>query len=177
MQSRTEWRRMIWLAMLGALAIVLSALENILIPELPFMPPGSKPGLSNVVTMFVACEFGPVATVYIIVIKAVFVLITRGVSAFGMSLSGGLLSGIVITVMLNLKASSISYIGISVLAASAHNIGQLIMSMLYTGSTAMINYLPILLIFAVVSGTITGVLIQVLMPRIQSAVRSSKITG
>ena len=43
--------RLTTLAVLGALAIVLSALEN-LIPPLPMMPPGAKLGLSNIVTMF-----------------------------------------------------------------------------------------------------------------------------
>jgi len=169
MRSPTDNNKITKFAMMGALAIVLSALENILIPELPFMPPGAKPGLSNVVTMFAACEYGIGATIYIIIIKALFVLITRGGTAFAMSLAGGILSGIVITVMLRLKISEVSYIGISVLAASAHNIGQLLMSMLYTGSIVMINYLPVLLLFADISGTITGVLIQVLVPKIQSA--------
>ena len=45
--------RLTTLAVLGALAIVLSALEN-LIPPLPMMPPGAKLGLSNIVTMFAA---------------------------------------------------------------------------------------------------------------------------
>ncbi len=173
MRSPTDMTKMTRLAILGALAIVLSALENTLLPEVPFMPPGSKPGLSNVVTMLAACRFGPAATLYIIVIKAVFVLVTRGASAFGMSLAGGILSGIVITVMLRINSVNISYIGISVLAASAHNTAQLVISMLYTGSAVMINYLPLLLVFAVLSGIITGVLLQVLLPRIQTAADAS----
>ena len=50
--------RLTTLAVLGALAIVLSALEN-LIPPLPMMPPrGPSSGLSNIVTMFAAGTFG-----------------------------------------------------------------------------------------------------------------------
>ena len=41
------------IGLLGALALVLGILENLL-PPLPGMPPGAKAGLSNLVTMFAA---------------------------------------------------------------------------------------------------------------------------
>ena len=47
-----------FLGMMAALALVLSFLEGMLIPDIPFLPVGAKPGLSNVVTMFVASTMG-----------------------------------------------------------------------------------------------------------------------
>ena len=72
----------------AALAIVLSALEN-LIPPLPMMPPGAKLGLSNIVTMFAAGTFGLIPALAIALLKALFAGATRGVTALLMSLAGG----------------------------------------------------------------------------------------
>ena len=49
MKKKTE--RIALIGLLGALALVLGILENLL-PPLPGMPPGAKAGLSNLVTMF-----------------------------------------------------------------------------------------------------------------------------
>ena len=51
MKKKAE--RIALIGLLGALALVLGILENLL-PPLPGMPPGAKAGLSNLVTMFAA---------------------------------------------------------------------------------------------------------------------------
>ena len=170
-------KKTVVLAIMGALAIVLSTLENLILPAMPFLPPGAKPGLSNIVTMFVAGTFGIGATFYVIFIKSLFVLVTRGMSAFVISLAGGILSGIVMTVLIRMKFESISYIGISVLAAVSHNIGQLIMSVIYSGTIALVNYLPVLLVFGVISGLITGIIICISMPKIKAAYAAQGLNG
>lgn len=162
-------KKLVSLAIMGALAIVLSTLENLLLPAMPFLPPGAKPGLSNIVTMFAAGTFGIGATVYIVFIKSLFVLITRGMSAFAISLAGGILSAVVMTVLIRMKLKSVSFIGISVLAAISHNIGQLAMSIIYSGTIALVNYLPVLIIFGVISGMITGAIICTVMPKLTTA--------
>ena len=48
---RPQTRRLTQLAFLGTLALVISGLEW-MIPPLPMLPPGAKPGLSNIVTMY-----------------------------------------------------------------------------------------------------------------------------
>ena len=77
------------IGLLGALALVLGILENLL-PPLPGMPPGAKAGLSNLVTMFAAGAIGLPAALFIAAIKGLFAFLTRGVSAGLMSLCGGL---------------------------------------------------------------------------------------
>ena len=73
------------IGLLGALALVLGILENLL-PPLPGMPPGAKAGLSNLVTMFAAGAIGLPAALFIAAIKGLFAFLTRGVSAGLMSL-------------------------------------------------------------------------------------------
>ena len=74
-----------------ALALAFSYLET-LIPAYPGFPPGAKPGLSNIVTMFMAGSAGPLYAFFITVIKGLFAGVTRGFTAMLMSLSGGILS-------------------------------------------------------------------------------------
>ena len=77
--------------LLGALALVLALLEGML-PPLPGLPPGAKPGLSNIATMFAAGSLGLPYALAVALVKGMFAFLTRGVTAGLMSLSGGLLS-------------------------------------------------------------------------------------
>lgn len=160
------YSRVAFLGILGALAIVLSIMENVIMPALPFMPPGAKPGLSNIVMMFAACTLGWQETLLIVVFKSLFVLITRGGSAFLMSISGGLLSSLAALILIRMNLKNISLIGISVVAAVVHNIGQLLMSALLTHTLMLLDYLPLLMIFGVVSGVITGVIVSLVIPAV-----------
>ena len=49
--KKSPARRAALAGILGAEALALSWLEALL-PAFPFLPPGAKPGLSNIVTMF-----------------------------------------------------------------------------------------------------------------------------
>ena len=77
--------------LLGALALVLSAAEN-MIPPVPVLPPGAKLGLSNLVTMFAVNALGLAPALFITLLKSLFAGLTRGVLASVMSLAGGLAS-------------------------------------------------------------------------------------
>lgn len=156
---------------MGAVALVLSFAENMLMPQVIFLPPGAKPGLSNIVTMFASSVMGFYAMIYIVVIKAVFAFITRGATAFFMSLAGGLLSGLTMTVLIKMNSKKISLVGIGVISACAHNMGQLAVSCVITGTSALLNYAPFLLIFGVVTGIVTGTVLKVVLPKIESAVK------
>lgn len=178
MPLRTEktYSKVAYLGILGALTIVLSIMENAIMPALPFMPPGAKPGLSNIVVMFAASTLGLQETLLIVVFKSLFVLITRGGSAFLMSISGGLLSSLTALILIRMDMKNISLIGISVAAAVVHNIGQLLMSALLTHTLMLLDYLPLLMIFGVVSGVITGVIVSLVIPAV-SQVQTHKYFG
>lgn len=158
---------------LGALALVLSLFENILLPELPFLPAGAKPGLSNIVTMFTASFAGFWGALYITLLKALFAFITRGATACLMSLCGGVLSTLMLCLAMKKEGKNLSFVGIGVLCAAFHNLGQLISACLISGSILLISYGKYLLIFAVVSGSLTGMILNVLMPKLRKALKIS----
>lgn len=156
-----------FLGMMAALALVLSFLENMLIPDIPFLPVGAKPGLSNVVTMYVAATMGFPGAISITLIKGIFALLTRGATASFMSLSGGILSTVALCLVIKLKDKVFSFVGIGIICAVAHNMGQLMAACAVSGTYSLINYAKYLLIFSLVTGSITGVMLTLLMPRIE----------
>ena len=155
------------LGVLGALALVLGFLEHLVIPDIPFLPVGAKPGLSNIVTMFTATAFGFSSAIYIALIKAVFALITRGVTASVMSLCGGVLSVCVMCIMLKDSRKTFSFVGVSILCAIAHNMAQLTVACVISGTVSLFNYGKYLLIFSLVTGFVTGPVLTVLMPSVE----------
>lgn len=147
---------------LSALAVAVSAAESAL--DLPFLPPGAKPGLSNVVTVTAAVLSGFAGAFYITAVKALFALITRGVTAFILSFCGGMLSAAVTVLLLKRCGKYFSVIGISAAGAFVHNTAQLAAAMVITSTPALIYYAPLLWIFALISGILTGMIIKAVRP-------------
>ncbi len=145
-----------------AIAIVLSIVEG-LFPTAYFMPPGSKLGLSNIPVMFSASKLSVGETLLIVFTKSAFVFITRGFTAFCMSLAGGILSALCMIFIFR-KTKGFGFMGIGVLSALCHNAGQLIVSFFLVQTTAIAGYAPVLLIASVFTGILTGTILKVSMP-------------
>ncbi len=160
---KTKTQKTALLGILGAQALALSFFENLL-PAVPFLPPGVKLGLSNIVTMFTAGTMGFFSALAVTLIKSLFALLTRGVTAFFMSFGGGLLSTIAMCLMIKFAKEKSGYIGIAVVSSLSHNFGQLTVSIIITGTTAMVNYAPVLLVSGIVMGIITGIILKAVMP-------------
>lgn len=150
---------------MGALAITVSFLEGLF--NIPFLPPGAKPGLSNVITLCALTLVNLWGGIYIVIVKALFALLTRGFIAFLLSFSGGMISLLVMAFLLKIKRCPFSIVGISIIGAIIHNTAQLGVSILITKTPMLIYYLPVLIVFSLFSGTVTGVIIKILKPYIQ----------
>lgn len=161
--------------MLSAVAIVLSYLES-LIPTAAFMPPGAKAGFSNIATMFAASSMGFLPAVAITLIKAVFAGVTRGMTAFFMSLAGGMLSTVTMYLLFRF-AKKTGYMVIGILSAIMHNLGQLIVAAFLVGSSAVIGYAPVLLISGIITGAITGSILRAVIPQLMKTVKNTDFKG
>lgn len=149
-----------------AAAVVLSAVESLL-PTAPFMMPGSKLGLSNVVVMFAASSMSIAETLFIVIAKSFFVLITRGATAFFMSLAGGLLSAACLLIIFR-RVKNFGFIGTGVASALFHNAGQLLVSFIIIGSTAVLGYAPVLIFTSIATGILTGALLRAAYPYLKN---------
>ncbi len=160
---KTKTQKIALLGILSAQALALSFIENLL-PAMPFLPPGVKPGLSNIVTMFTAGTMGLLPALGVTLMKSLFALLTRGVTAFFMSFGGGLLSTLAMCLMIKLVKSKSGFVGVAVVSAVCHNLGQLAVSIIVTKTTAMLYYTPVLLLSGIVMGIITGTVLKAVMP-------------
>ena len=161
-QTRSPARRAAELGLWMALAIVISTLEEFL-PTIPV--PGAKPGLSNIVTMLVLSVDGLPAAMLVTGGKAVFALF-RGGTAFVLSLAGGVCSTLLMVLCRRLFGRYVSYVGIGVAGAVAHNLAQWGVAMLMM-SSSLLYYAPWLLLTATVAGTVTGLVLNIAMPALE----------
>lgn len=148
---------------LCAQALALSFIEG-LIPALPWLPPGAKPGFSNIITMFAAESLGLGQALVITFVKGGFAFITRGATAALMSLSGGILSTLAMFFLLKYGRKIFGLMGISVISALCHNAGQLIASVSITGSAKTFYYAPFLAVFGIITGILTGFIFKAVLP-------------
>ncbi len=155
---------------LSAVALTLSYLEG-LIPTVAFMPPGAKMGFSNIATMFAASSMGLVSALAITFIKALFAGITRGVTAFFMSLCGGILSTVTMYLLFKLSKKT-GYMAIGIICALVHNFGQLIVAIITAGNLSVLGYAPVLLISGTVTGAVTGTVLRAVMPSLERVTKT-----
>lgn len=142
-------------AVLTALALGLSTIEN-LFPVTLFIPlPGVKLGLANIVTVFALYELGAVPALTILVARCLLGgLFAGNASALIFSMLGGLTAMLVMIGLKQLKRLSI--FGVSIGGAAAHNVGQIVAAMITLGNTMVLGYLPFLLAVSLLTGTLTG---------------------
>lgn len=142
-------------ALLVSLALVLSYTER-LIPLQMFIPlPGIKLGLANIVTLIALVLLGGRSALLVLVLRCLLgAMFSGSITSLLFSLSGGLLAMIVMILASRLRFLSIY--GVSILGAAAHNIGQILASMLLMHSVYIAAYLPYLLVVALFTGGATG---------------------
>jgi len=136
-------------------AILISFLETFI--PIPIPVPGIKLGLANIITML-GIVFLSWQDVLLIVIVRSFVvaILTRGVMMLAFSLTGGILSAIVMWLLYSKLSRFFSIKGISIAGAITHNTVQLVVASAMLGQFVVLYYLPVLLISAVITGLITG---------------------
>ena len=147
-----------------AIIIILSAIEHILLPPLPFLPPNMKLGLSNIIIMYCVFFISKTQAVTLNTAKSLFVFLMRGSVAASLSFCGGILSILIIIMLIYIFKERVSYTAVSVAGAVAHNIGQFAAVSIIIYSPYIIYYLPVLLISGVILGNITGLLLKIIMP-------------
>lgn len=142
-------------AVLTALALTLSYLENFFPTVLLIPLPGIKLGLANIVTVFALYYLGAGSALLILLARCFLGAMFAGnAAALIFSVMGGVLAMLVMILLHRIPFLSIY--GVSIAGAAGHNIGQVGAAILTLGSTAPLAYLPLLLIVSLFTGTLTG---------------------
>jgi len=153
-------------AMMLALIMVFSLLESTVTPLLG-LPPGVRLGLSNIVIMYSLFSISKPSALLLVVLKSIFVLITRGGIAGLLSFFGGVLALVIMIFLMFLFKDKISALILSVAGAISHNIGQLMVVSLLFRTNLLLVYLPVLLVSGVIMGVITSSLLKATLPLIK----------
>ena len=142
-------------AVLTALALALSYVENFLPLSLAVPLPGVKLGLANIVTVFALYALGTGHAFLILIARCTLgALFAGNLNALLFSLFGGL-SAMAVMALLS-RSKHLSLYGVSIGGAAAHNCGQIAAAMLTLGNTAPLYYLPLLLGVSLFTGALTG---------------------
>ncbi len=164
----SQAKKITFLALLLGAALILSYVEA-LVPLGAF-----KIGLPNVAVLLICKLFSRRMGLLLSLARiSLSTLLFGSVTAFAFSLGGGILAWILIALTLPFYGK-ISFIGISVLAAAAHNFGQTIAACFVFGSVAPLAMLWWLLLLAVPAGILTGMLAQIVCGRLTHLLNGGK---
>ncbi len=155
-------RKLALLAMLVSVALVLHVVENML--PIPYIAPGVKLGLANIVSLMAIIIFGFREALAVVLLRTFLGSLLGGVpSNFFFSAAGGALSTIVMYAMYKWGSTKFSMVGISVMGAVAHNAGQLFVAGIIVENFGLYIYLPVLMVSAVVTGVFIGFTVNYVM--------------
>ena len=142
-------------AVLTAMALALSYLENFFPLSLAIPIPGVKLGLANIVTVFALYVLGPGQAMLILLARCLLGAVFAGnMNALIFSLLGGV-SAMLVMILLS-RSRRLSVYGVSIGGAAAHNCGQVAAAVLTLGNTAPLYCVPVLLGVSLFTGALTG---------------------
>lgn len=159
--------------MLSALALVLSFLESLI----PFQPglPGIKLGLANLVIVFALYRMNVHSALLINTVRILLAgLLFSGLFGLLYSAAGAAASLAAMTLLLQInqkreqvgKSILFSIFGVSMTGGVFHNLGQLLVAILFLSSLNLIYYLPVMIISGIVMGLINGMIARLLLQKL-----------
>lgn len=157
-------KRLTLLALLTALALVLSYVESLL-PPLTAVP-GIKPGLGNLSVLLALYGLGVWPALALSAVRLTLSSLLFGTGMrFLYSLAGAALSFLAMALLK--RTDRFSPVGVSVLGGVCHNLGQIAAALLLE-TPAILGYLPVLLLTGTLSGALIGLLGGWLLRRLKS---------
>lgn len=151
-----QTRHLMYLSLLVAMALVLSLVERNI--PVPFMTPGAKLGLANLVTVLALYSLPKKRDIVMIIVARLLLTSIFGGSVSGLMYGsmGALLSFLIMIFIKSLLKDKVSIIGVSAAGAVFHNIGQILVSICIVKNVGVALYLPFLSIAGIVTGIFVG---------------------
>jgi heptaprenyl diphosphate synthase len=149
--------RMIYIGLLVSQALVLYLIESMI--PVPFITPGAKLGLANLVTVIALYTLGSNKDAFLVVILRLMLSTMFGgnLSSFMYSATGAILSYAIMVFFKKVGKDKLSIIGVSASGAVFHNVGQLLMASIVVKNIGIMLYLPVLSIAGIGTGIFIGI--------------------
>ncbi len=162
-------KKIVFMSLLIGQSLVLYIIETYMPNPFLAMAPGAKLGLSNIITLLSLNILGFKETFVILGIRIIMAsMFSGGLSAFLYSICGGILSLTTMYIFLKLKKINFSIIGVSILGAIAHNIGQLLVASIMIENKGIFIYLPLLFLSSIPTGLFIGLACKFLINNVKS---------
>lgn len=164
--SQTRIKRLAFVGIASALALLLSYVE-FLLPPVFVAVPGIKLGLPNVVIIYVLYCLGTRRAALVSFVRiCISALLFGTVMTLAYSLAGAVLSLAVMALLR--RTDKLSAVGVSVAGGVAHNLGQILVAMLLLDTPQLAFYMIVLTITGTLSGVFIGLCGSLLVKRIPS---------
>ncbi|MTI69286.1 MAG: Gx transporter family protein [Firmicutes bacterium] len=158
----SKTKKIVIIALLVAQALVLHYIERMI--PVNFGIPGAKLGLANIITLVALYLFSFKDVLTIIILRTLMsTLMSGSVSGLLFSMVGGILSFLVMYGVKELGKDYVSTMGVSIIGAISHNIGQIIVAAFIIESLKIAYYLPFLIIAAIGTGLFVGLTVNYLL--------------
>lgn len=158
-------KKMTYMSLMVGYSLILYIIEGYIPNPLITIFPGAKLGLTNIITLTSLVVFGIKDTFVIVSVRVLMSSIFTGpISYLMFSIVGAYLS--LLFMMIALKTDKFSLIGVSVIGAIGHNIGQLIVASFIIKNAMMFGYLPYMLIASVITGIFVGITSKYMVDKI-----------
>lgn len=148
--------KMVYMSLLVSMALILSLIERMM--PVPFVTPGAKLGLANLIIIISVYTLDSYKDAFIILVLRVLLsaLLGGNMSILLYSATGGIFSFIATLATKELGGKHVSIIGISSCASVFHNVGQLLAASLILNNFGVYLYLPVLSSIGIVTGIFIG---------------------
>ena len=150
---KEKTKKIAFLGIATSVALILAYIEAIL-PPIWTAVPGIKVGLPNLIIILVLYRFGFKYAAMVSGVRLIIVSILFGnAMTLAYSVAGAVLSLVLMGTLK--KADKFSTVGVSIVGAVSHNLGQIIVA-IFLFDTVQIGYYMIVLAF---TGTVAGIFI------------------
>lgn len=160
------------LAMCGlfvALAMIFSYVESLL--PIPFPVPAMRLGFANIAIITVLYMYGERDAFAVNLVRIILSAVLFGtINSFLFSISGGLVSLVVMVFIRRIKIFSI--LGVSTLGGITHNMVQILIAIWTLGSFAIGYLMPIFIVMGLVTGIICGLISRLFMKHVSKLKRN-----
>ena len=149
--------KMVYISLLVAQALVLSLFERMI--PVPFITPGAKLGLANIVIVIALYTLDNYKEVFLVIFLRLLLSTMFGgnLSSLMFSLFGSVFSFLIMVVIKEVFKDKVSIIGVSSAGGVFHNIGQLLVAAYIVKNIGVMLYLPVLSIAGIVTGIFVGI--------------------
>ena len=156
-------KKITFLGLMVGYSLILYILETYIPNPLIVFFPGAKLGLTNIITLISLLIFGLKETFIIVTVRVVLSSIFTGPMSYLLfSIGGAYLSLILMYIATKIKGFSI--IGVSIIGAIGHNLGQLLVASMIVENLLVVTYLPFMLVTSLATGFFVGLVSKFCYP-------------